>query len=87
MASASHVFADWLALATLLALLLSGHWLMRVPAYLLFCLFVILYAAQISSLWMTGDFIGPLALDNARHVGLVMNPARITLASAPAKIV
>jgi phosphoglycerol transferase MdoB-like AlkP superfamily enzyme len=81
-ASASHVFADWMAAVTLMSLLLSGRGLLRIPAYLLLCLLVLLYAAQIASLWLTGDFIGPTALVNASHIGLVMSPARIATVAA-----
>lgn len=78
--STNHLLAEFLVVTGLVAALVNGHLLWRVFAYILFVLFMSVCGAQYVALVLTSDFLTPTALDNIRHIGLVMSPQKTVMA-------
>ncbi|MCW8925186.1 MAG: LTA synthase family protein [Xanthomonadales bacterium] len=78
----NHLLAEFLIFTGILVLLVNGGLLLRVLAYALFILFMLVCGAQYVAQLLTSDFLTPTAIDNIRHIGLVLSPMKVTLAGS-----
>jgi len=79
--AANHQLAEFLFAAGLVGFLVSGRVLSRITSYLIFVLFILIYSFQYASVFITGDYLSPTAIDNVQHLGLILSPIKIAIAS------
>jgi len=79
--STNHLFFDFLLTTGLLVLLVNGRVFYRLAAYTVFILFILIYSVQYASLFMTGDYLSPTAIDNIQHAGLILTPSKTAISS------
>jgi len=77
----NHLLAEFLFAAGFIVLLANGRFLFRFLAYVFFVLFVAVCSLQYVSQVLTSDFLTPTAIDNIQHIGLVLSPAKIAIAT------
>ena len=77
--AANHQLAEFLFVAGLVGLFVSGRVFSRFTGYLIFVLFILIYSFQYASVFITGDYLSPTAIDNVQHIGLVLSPIKITI--------
>ena len=77
--SVNHIVAEFLFMAGLLGLLVNGKLLFRLVGYLLFMLLVLVYSFQYASLFISGDYLSPTAIDNVQHIGLILSPGKTAI--------
>lgn len=86
-ACSNRIFSEFLLASGLIVLLANGRPWSRIPAYVLFALFVLTYVVQYAAVKLTGAFLSPTALENTRHIGLIMNTTRLVVAGAAVLLV
>ena len=70
------IVAEILFAAGLITLLANGPAWSRTLAYLVFALLIFTLVAQYTSIRLTGAYLTPTALENTRHLGLILNTTR-----------
>ncbi len=82
LAFSNHLFVDFLIIAGLLIFLGNGRLFSRLSGYTIFILFILIYSVQYASLYMTGDYLSPTAIENFQHIGLIQTPLKIAIFGA-----
>jgi len=77
--SANSLFVESLLATALIVLLVNGRLPHRLAAYIIFSLLITVYCLQYASLYLTGDYVSPTALDNIQHIGLILSPAKMAI--------
>ena len=82
--STNQIFSDFLLTTGLVILLVNGRVVYRLVGYLVSVVFISIYAVQYASLYLTGDYLSPTAIDNIQHIGLILTPSKTAIISVSA---
>lgn len=72
-------FIDLLVILSLVIGLINRGWVLRLLAYLICGLFFLTYILQFLSIKISGEFVSLLAVDNVRHLSLLLNIQSISI--------
>ena len=82
LAVSSHFLIDFLFITAVIIFLVNGSLISRIAGYMIFALLILIYSLQYVSIYLTGDYLSALAIDNIQHIGLILTTSNIAVAGS-----